>query len=72
MKSKGSFKVCSCGKTFSTMESFLHATRLVGVISTMHYMAHDLELRNCPSCKTTLSIEVEKANELEGSVQVAS
>ena len=54
------FKVCSCGETYHTEQSFLRQTTSIGVISTLSYMAEDLELRNCLKCLTTLTRKIAK------------
>jgi len=53
-----SFKECSCGEKFESETAFLKRTQSIGVMSASGYMPHDLELRNCNSCMTTLTRRV--------------
>jgi len=52
------FKECSCGEKFETESAFLNRTQSIGIMSAAGYMPHDLELRNCNSCMTTLTRRV--------------
>lgn len=55
------FKVCSCGKEYSSLEIFREMD-FVGVIKTGKYSETDLELRNC-SCKSSITIQVKKGED---------
>ena len=63
------FKVCSCGKEYSSLEIFRELD-FVGVIKTGKYSETDLEMRNC-SCKSSIAVNVKKGEDC-GKIRLSS
>jgi|GEM_PF-1061972 hypothetical protein len=66
-----SFKECSCGEKFETETAFLKRTQSIGIMSAAGYMPHDFELRNCNSCRTTLTRQVARLVASTGSTAIS-
>jgi len=54
------YKICHCGHIFKTKLHMYEQSFPAGLQDTVNIFPFDLELRICPSCKTTFSIPIKK------------